>query len=148
MVKPFLAWLRATSYSPLHRRQRIAFPRSIRLIRRWPVITWWTKVGALMARNFARAGCELRSGADGSQRRCIMADIGLSRGMSALCQKQTFCAAARLVLFDHLSAVASNDKGMVRPSALAVLRLITSSNLTGAWTGSSLGFSPFMMRSA
>src|SRR6516225_9906920 len=39
------------------------------------------------------------------------------------------------------SAVASNDEGMVRPSALAVLRLITNSNLTGAWTGSSLGFS-------
>ena len=37
------------------------------------------------------------------------------------------------------SAVASNDDGMVRPSALAVLRLITSSNLTGPWTGSSLG---------
>ena len=29
----------------------------------------------------------------------------------------------------------------------AVLRLITNSNLTGAWTGSSLGFSPLRMRS-
>ena len=46
------------------------------------------------------------------------------------------------------SAVASNDDGMVRPSALAALRLITSSNLTGPWTGNSLGFSPFRMRSA
>src|SRR5262249_56479418 len=30
--------------------------------------------------------------------------------------------------------------GMSRPRALAVLRLITSSNLVGAWTGSWLGF--------
>jgi hypothetical protein len=46
------------------------------------------------------------------------------------------------------SAVASNDEGMVRSSSLAVLRLITSSNLTGPWTGSSLGFSPLRIRSA
>src|SRR5712692_4383440 len=38
-------------------------------------------------------------------------------------------------------------KGTSRPSALAVLRLITSSNLTGAWTGSSLGFAPFKILS-
>src|SRR5438034_558897 len=46
------------------------------------------------------------------------------------------------------SAVASNDGGTSSPSALAVLRLTTSSNLTGAWTGSSLGFEPLRMRSA
>src|SRR5215831_17866104 len=28
--------------------------------------------------------------------------LGLSRGMSALCQKQTFCTAAKMTLFDHL----------------------------------------------
>src|ERR1700730_2747771 len=39
-------------------------------------------------------------------------------------------------------------KGTSRPSALAVLRLITSSYLNGAWTGSSLGFSPLRMRPA
>src|SRR5215469_6469122 len=47
-----------------------------------------------------------------------------------------------------LSASCCKNKGTSRPSALAVLRLITSSNLTGAWTGSSLGLSPFKMRSA
>ena len=31
------------------------------------------------------------------------------------------------------SAVASSDCGMVRPSAVAVLRLMTSSNLVGNW---------------
>src|SRR5262245_12495557 len=45
------------------------------------------------------------------------------------------------------SARASMLGGTSRPSALAVLRLITSSNLTGAWTGSSLGFPPRSTRS-
>src|SRR5262245_26588794 len=39
-------------------------------------------------------------------------------------------------------------RGMLRPSALAVLRLMTRSNLTGAWTGRSLGFAPLRTRSA
>ena len=37
--------------------------------------------------------------------------------------------------------------GTLRPSALAVLRLITSSYLVGACTGRSAGFSPSKMRS-
>ena len=45
------------------------------------------------------------------------------------------------------SARASNDGGTSMPSALAVLRLITNSNLVGAWTGSSAGFAPLRMRS-
>jgi hypothetical protein len=44
------------------------------------------------------------------------------------------------------SASAINLSGTVRPSALAVVRLITSANLTGAWAGSSLGFAPVRMR--
>src|SRR5262249_5234632 len=39
-------------------------------------------------------------------------------------------------------------KGTSRPSILAVLRLITRSNLNGIWTGRSLGFVPRRMRSA
>src|SRR5215471_7055479 len=46
------------------------------------------------------------------------------------------------------SARASRDDGTSRPSAFAVLRLITRSSLTGAWTGSSFGFAPLRMRSA
>ena len=45
------------------------------------------------------------------------------------------------------SARASTDGGMVRPSAFAVLRLMTSSYLVGACTGRSAGFSPLRMRS-
>src|SRR5262249_56898149 len=39
-------------------------------------------------------------------------------------------------------------QGTSRPSVLAVLRLITSSNLTGAWAGSSLACAPLTVRSA
>src|SRR5262249_3463905 len=44
------------------------------------------------------------------------------------------------------SARASSAGGTVTPSALAVLRLITSSYLVGACTGNSAGFSPLRMR--
>ena len=46
------------------------------------------------------------------------------------------------------SARPSSVGGTSRPSAFAVLRLITSSNFSGASTGSSLGFAPLKMRSA
>src|SRR5262249_5704957 len=45
------------------------------------------------------------------------------------------------------SARASTDAGISRPSALAVLRLITRSYLVGACTGRSAGLSPLRMRS-
>src|SRR5262245_65199567 len=45
------------------------------------------------------------------------------------------------------SARASSMDGTSRPSALAVLRLITSLYLVGACTGRSAGFSPLRMRS-
>ena len=45
------------------------------------------------------------------------------------------------------SARASSVGGTVKPSALAVLRLIASSYLVGACTGRSAGFSPLRMRS-
>src|SRR5215472_13489673 len=45
------------------------------------------------------------------------------------------------------SAPASSDCGTVSPSAFAVLRLMTSSYLVGAWTGNSAGFSPLRTRS-
>jgi hypothetical protein len=45
------------------------------------------------------------------------------------------------------SARTSTVAGTSRPSALAVLRLMTSSYLVGACTGRSAGFSPLRMRS-
>jgi hypothetical protein len=40
------------------------------------------------------------------------------------------------------SARASSTGEMVRPSALAVIRLMTRSNLVGCWTGNSAGIAP------
>jgi hypothetical protein len=45
------------------------------------------------------------------------------------------------------SARARSAAGISMPSALAVLRLITSSYFVGACTGRSVGFSPLRMRS-
>ena len=45
------------------------------------------------------------------------------------------------------SARARSVGGTAMPSAFAVFRLMTSSNLVGASTGISLGLSPFRMRS-
>jgi len=46
------------------------------------------------------------------------------------------------------SARASSDGGIVRPSALAVLMLMMSSNLVGCSTGRSEGVAPFRILSA
>src|SRR5207244_10197354 len=45
------------------------------------------------------------------------------------------------------SAIASSVGGTSRPRALAVLRLMTNSNLVGNCTGRSPGFAPLRMRS-
>jgi hypothetical protein len=45
------------------------------------------------------------------------------------------------------SARPSSASGTIRPSALAALRLITSSSLVGNWTGRSAGLAPFSIRS-
>src|SRR5262245_59628203 len=45
------------------------------------------------------------------------------------------------------SARCSSDGGIFRPSALAVLRLMTSSNLVGCSTGRSLGLAPLSILS-
>ena len=56
-----------------------------------------------------------------------------------------------LTALDHSitsSARASSGCGTSKPSARAVLRLITSSNWVGSWIGRSPGFSPLRMRPA
>src|SRR6516162_1790854 len=45
------------------------------------------------------------------------------------------------------SAEACRVRGTVRPSVFAVLRLMTSLNLVGCWTGRSAGFAPLRIRS-
>src|SRR6516162_8777745 len=55
-------------------------------------------------------------------------------------------AAIRLSYSMTSSARARIAGGIVRPSALAVLRLTTSSNVVGCWTGRSAGLAPLRMR--
>jgi hypothetical protein len=53
----------------------------------------------------------------------------------------------RLSYWMTSSATASTDGGIVRPSAFAVLRLMTRSNLVGCSTGRSAGLAPFRILS-
>ena len=62
---------------------------------------------------------------------------------SALCRQER----KSLPLFDQLVGAGEQGSGASRPSAFAVLRLITSSNLVGAWTASSPGLAPRIMQS-
>jgi hypothetical protein len=83
--------------------------------------------------------------------------------MSALPPKADMCSATRDVRFgpkadsctaakqhrysSTSSARVSNCDGIIRPSDRALLRLITSSNLTGSSIGRSPGFAPFRILS-
>src|SRR6516162_2501722 len=62
----------------------------------------------------ARAGCPLwvKSRHRGISHQCLLypqkQTLELSREMSALCQKRTFCAAAKMTLFDHVVGAQSD----------------------------------------
>ena len=70
-------------------------------------------------------------------------------GVALLCRYvETTCVLRQLAAYSMTSSArASSVSGTVSPSALAVFRLITSSYLVGACTGSSAGFVPLRMRS-
>src|SRR6516164_8423824 len=55
-------------------------------------------------------------------------------------------AAIRLCYSITSSARARIEGGTVRPSAVAVLRLTTSSKVVGCWTGRSAGLAPLRIR--
>src|SRR5216684_1605572 len=73
----------------------------------------------------------------------------VTAGMAVECHLPLadICGAANCSYSITSSARASNVVGTLRPSALAVLRLTTSSYLVGFCTGRSAGFSPLRMRS-
>src|SRR5215472_10232754 len=69
--------------------------------------------------------------------------------LRARCERPCRCRAAEqreeLAAVAHpitSSAVASRVGGTARPNALAVMRLMTRSNLVGCWTGMSPGLAP------
>jgi hypothetical protein len=67
---------------------------------------------------------------------------------SEICQELTHAAQQDQHSYSITSSArASTDCGMVKPSALAVLRLITVSYLVADCTGRSAGFSPLRTRS-
>src|SRR5262249_106019 len=68
-------------------------------------------------------------------------------GTAAQCQSRPNAPQQKNLYSITSSASAGKLWGIVRPSAFAVLRLITSSYLVGACTGRSAGFSPLRMRS-
>ena len=80
--------------------------------------------------------------------RCEVADYRhrlLLRAHGARCCYRAAHQEHQLAAFHHSmtsSARARIDGGTVRPSALAVLRLTTSSNVVGCWTGRSAGLAP------
>jgi hypothetical protein len=67
-------------------------------------------------------------------------------GMSEKCHNLTHAPNQALPYSITSSARASRVGGTMRPSVLAVLRLITSSNFAGWMTGRSAAFSPLRMR--
>jgi len=63
-------------------------------------------------------------------------------GRSLQCQQETHALQQATPHSITSSARPSTIEGMVRPSAFAVTKLMTSSNLVGCSTGRSLGFAP------
>src|SRR5713226_2705600 len=77
--------------------------------------------------------------------RLLLCLDGERRGEEAATHRANECPPA-----DHWitsSARSSSDGGIVRPSAFAVLRLITSSNLVGCSMGRSAGLAPLKILS-
>src|SRR5207253_5819178 len=68
-------------------------------------------------------------------------------GMSQRCHEETHAPQQTTAHSITSSARASSVGGMMTPSAFAVFRLITSSNLVGCSTGRSAGFAPLKILS-
>src|SRR5260370_24682921 len=71
----------------------------------------------------------------GSDHRHILPHTGVRSHRSLALERPAFHSMTS-------SARARIDGGTVRPSALAVLRLTTNSNVVGCWTGRSAGLAP------
>jgi len=78
--------------------------------------------------------------------RCRLLCVGAERRGECTGQRgQQEAAAVHYSI--NWSARANTDGGIVRPRALAVLRLMTSSNFVGCSTGRSPGFAPLRILS-
>ena len=76
-----------------------------------------------------------------------LATVGLKKAPVVMGQQETHALQQKASYSITSSARASKEGGTVRPSALAVLRLITNSNLVGCSTGRSEGLVPLRILS-
>src|SRR5262249_46041153 len=88
--------------------------------------------------------CRTVDTAGGAWRDVLRARRERPRSSRAAKQRDELATAAHSITS---SASASSVGGTVRPSARAVLRLITNSNLVGCWTGRSAGLAPLRITS-
>jgi hypothetical protein len=109
------------------------------------------EIGAL--RNFdwkCQLRVELRSPGSGMARPVYLQQRTylMSVATALECQEATYmhCSKQHYHYSITSSARASSVAGVARPIALALLRLMTNSNLVGCKIGSSAGFSPLRMR--
>src|SRR5262249_13821095 len=95
---------------------------------------------------FARRGIRRAPGekSDHRHRRLLRIRRERPRGSRAAEQRDELAPVAHSITS---SARAKNVSGIVRRSALAAVRLTTSSNLVGCWTGMSAGFVPLRILS-
>ena len=76
------------------------------------------------------------------------AEMSMRSSRTPLCANSDKLHCSKIASYSiKSSASESIDAGIVRPTALAAVRLITNSNLVGCWTGRSAGFSPLSTRS-
>src|SRR5215813_13207194 len=89
------------------------------------------------------------AGAIGLYQRCTPHTLALLRARRERPRRRTAKKSDELAPPHSItsSARASSAGEISRPSALAVLRLITSSNLVGCWTGKSPGLAPLKILS-
>jgi hypothetical protein len=81
----------------------------------------------------------------GVNRTCLQGSRNGAFDPKRLSSAQLFCVAKGFYSITS-SARPSSVSGKVRPRALAVLRLMTSSTFVDCWTGKSTGLAPFKMR--
>src|SRR5215831_19021394 len=108
---------------------------------------WWAGTGL----NRRHQDFQSYSLGCGSARKCLLSNDGVTTASCAgvLRNEQECAGVGHSLGTNHIrsywitwSARAKSDGVIVRPSAFAVFRLITSSNLVGCWTGRSAGFAP------
>jgi hypothetical protein len=103
-------------------------------------------VSASLCQGGRRCPLGVKSGRDALKFRCPLyprkRTFITAIGMSALGHKRTHAAQQIASYSITSSAIASTPDGLVRPNALAVLRLMTSSTFVDCSTGKSAGFAP------